>query len=76
MHDLACLFRGATQAQPDLLLEAGASYRSGRRGDLGREMVWWLARRHAGMTLRQLGEKAGRTDYAPVGMELKRYEFK
>ena len=47
-----------------------------RRGDSGREMVWWLARRHAGMTLRELGEKAGRTDYAAVGMALKRYELK
>ena len=47
-----------------------------RRGDSGREMVWWLARRHAGMTLRELGEKAGRADYAAVGMALKRYELK
>jgi len=76
MHDLACLFRGATQAQPDLLLEAGASYRSGRRRASGREIVWWPARRPAGMTLRQLGEKAGRADYAAVGMVLKRYELK
>ena len=47
-----------------------------RRGDSGREMVWWMARLHAGMTLRELGEKAGRADYAAVGMALKRYELK
>ena len=47
-----------------------------RRGDSGREMVWWMARLHAGMTLRELGEKAGRTDYAPGRMALKRYELK
>jgi len=47
-----------------------------RRGDSGREMVWWLARRHAGMTLRELGEKAGRADYAAVTLALKRYELK
>ena len=29
-----------------------------------------------GMTLRQLGEKAGRTDDAPGRMALKRYELK
>jgi len=40
------------------------------------EMVWWLARRPAGMTLRVLGDKAGRTDYSAVGMALKRYELK
>jgi len=39
-------------------------------------MVWWLARRHAGMRLRELGEKAGLTDYAALGMALKHYELK
>ena len=28
------------------------------------------------MTLRVLGDKAGRTDYSAVGMALKRYELK
>ena len=45
-------------------------------GDPSREMVWWLARRHAGMTLAQLGAQAGPTDYAAVAMALKRFESK
>ena len=47
-----------------------------RRGDPGREMVFWLARRHTGMTLGQLGERAGAADYAAVAMALKRFELK
>lgn len=47
-----------------------------RRGDPGREMVFWLARRHAGMTLGQLGERAGGADYAAVAMALRRFEWK
>ena len=47
-----------------------------RRGDPGREMVLWLARRHSGMTLRQLGERAGPADYAAVAMALRRFESK
>jgi REP element-mobilizing transposase RayT len=49
---------------------------SQRRGDPGREMVWWLARRHSGLTLRELGQKAGAADYAAVGMALSRFESK
>jgi REP element-mobilizing transposase RayT len=45
-----------------------------RKGDWGREMVWWLARRNCGMTLAQLGERAGGVDYAAVGMALSRFE--
>jgi chromosomal replication initiation ATPase DnaA len=45
-------------------------------GDPGREMVLWLARHHAGMTLAQLGERSGATDYAAVAMALKRFELK
>jgi putative transposase len=47
-----------------------------RRGDPGREMVFWLARRHTGMTLAQLGERAGAADYAAVAMALRRFELK
>ena len=45
-----------------------------RRGDTGREMVWWLARRHCGLTLGELGQRAGGVDYAAVGMALSRFE--
>ena len=47
-----------------------------RRGDPGRDMVWWLARRHSGLTVRELGEKSGAADYAAVGMALSPYESK
>ncbi len=47
-----------------------------RRGDPSREMVLWLARRHTAMTLGQLGERAGPTDYAAIAMALKRFELK
>jgi REP element-mobilizing transposase RayT len=47
-----------------------------RHGDPGREMVLWLARRHAGMTLGQLGARAGGADYAAVAMALRRFESK
>jgi hypothetical protein len=49
---------------------------SKRRGDSGRELVWWLARRHCGLTLGELGERAGGVDYAAVGMALSRFESK
>jgi chromosomal replication initiation ATPase DnaA len=39
-------------------------------------MVLWLARRHTAMTLGQLGERAGPTDYAAIAMALKRFELK
>ena len=45
-------------------------------GDPSREVVWWLARRHAGLPLAQLGAEAGPTDYAAVAMALKRFESK
>ena len=49
---------------------------STRKGDPGRELVWWLARRHCGLTLGELGQKAGGVDYAAVGMALRRFELK
>jgi len=39
-------------------------------------MILWLARRHTGMTLAQLGERAGAADYAAVAMALRRFELK
>jgi hypothetical protein len=47
-----------------------------RRGDPGRDMVWWLARRHSGLTVRELGEKSGAADCAAVGIALSPYESK
>ena len=41
-----------------------------RHGDPGREMVFWLARRHAGMTLGQLGARAQRLCRRRDGSEM------
>ena len=45
-----------------------------RKGDTGRDVVMWVARRHGGYKLRELAEKAGGVDYTAVSMALKRLE--
>jgi REP element-mobilizing transposase RayT len=47
---------------------------AGRHGDWGRDLVLWLARRHAGMTLKELGEKAGGMDYSAVSEAVRRFD--
>jgi hypothetical protein len=49
---------------------------SDRYGDWGRDMAFWVARRRAGMTLTQLGEKAGGLDYSAVSEAIRRFEHK
>lgn len=44
------------------------------RGDWGRAAVCYLSRKHAGLTLREIGKAAGGIDYAAVCMMLKRFE--
>jgi len=46
----------------------------GKRGDWGRPLVLWLARRFCGLTLRELGEGAGGMDYAAVSVMLRRFD--
>jgi chromosomal replication initiation ATPase DnaA len=45
-----------------------------RKGDTGRDVVMWVARRHGGYKLRDLAEKAGGVDYTAISMALKRLE--
>ena len=45
-----------------------------RRGDVGKAIVFRLARQYCGMTLRELGEKVGGLDYAAVSDLIRRYE--
>lgn len=45
-----------------------------RHGDARKWVVLWLARRHTGMTLSELGQLAGARDYAAVGIGLRRLE--
>jgi len=47
-----------------------------RRGDWGRPMVMWLARRYCGLTLREIGDQMGAMDYAAVSIALKRWEIR
>ena len=44
------------------------------RGDWGRAAICYLSRKHAGLTLREIGEAAGGMDYAAVSMMLKRFK--
>jgi REP element-mobilizing transposase RayT len=44
-----------------------------RHGDKRRDLVLWVARRHTGLTLAELGRKAGGMDYAAVTMAVRRF---
>ncbi|HOW97387.1 MAG TPA: transposase [Kiritimatiellia bacterium] len=43
-----------------------------RRGDEGRDLALWLARKHCRMTLKALGDKAGGMDYLAVSKAVSR----
>jgi hypothetical protein len=45
-----------------------------RRGDMGRDLALWTARRCCGLTLGELGRKAGNMDYSAVSMAIRRFE--
>jgi len=45
-----------------------------RRGDCGRAVVFRLARRYCGMSLKEIGVAAGGIDYAAVSDRVRRYE--
>lgn len=45
-----------------------------RRGDCGKAVVFRLARRYCGMTLKEVGMEAGGVDYAAVSDRIRRYE--
>lgn len=44
-----------------------------RHGDKRRDLVLWVARRHTGLTLAELGRRAGGMDYAAVTMAVNRF---
>jgi chromosomal replication initiation ATPase DnaA len=46
----------------------------GKRGDWGRDLVWYVGRKLGGMSLKTLGEQAGGSDYATVSAAVKRME--
>lgn len=45
-----------------------------RHGDWGRDAVLWLARKHCGMTLKELGAAVGGVDYVTVCTAVRRLE--
>lgn len=45
-----------------------------RHGDVGRAVVFRLARQYCGMTLKEIGNQAGKLDYAAVSDLIRRYE--
>ncbi|HMP74292.1 MAG TPA: transposase [Kiritimatiellia bacterium] len=45
-----------------------------RHGDWGRDLALWIARRRGGMTLRELGEKAGGMDYSAVSEAIRQFD--
>ena len=45
-----------------------------RHGDWGRDLGLYLARKHGGMKLKELGESVGGMDYASVSATVKRFE--
>jgi hypothetical protein len=47
-----------------------------RHGDVWRDVVLWSARRHGGLTLEEIGERAGGVDYAAVSVAIKRLELR
>lgn len=49
---------------------------STERGDWGKPLAMWLARRYGGLRLREIGEMIGGADYAAVSIALKRFEQK
>lgn len=45
-----------------------------RRKDWGRDLVFWLGQRQAGLTLKKLAELGGGLDYTTVGYGIKQIE--
>jgi REP element-mobilizing transposase RayT len=45
-----------------------------RRGDWGRDLAWWIGRRHCGLTLGELGEEAGGVADRAVGIAIARMD--
>ncbi|OGV61757.1 MAG: hypothetical protein A2283_23820 [Lentisphaerae bacterium RIFOXYA12_FULL_48_11] len=48
---------------------------SQKYGDLGRDLVLYLARKRSGLTLRQIGDELGGMDYKAVGKAVQRFEL-
>jgi len=68
-------FENVVGVVEDLKGEAREAFMD-RRGDWGRALVLHLARRFCGLTLRELGERVGGTDYAAVSIMLKRFDLR
>lgn len=71
--DEAISFETVVAAVEKAKSEAWKTFRD-KHGDEGRDLVFHLARRHSGLTLRQIGEKAGGLDYVAVSNAVRRFE--
>ena len=49
---------------------------SERRGEWGRDLALWAARRYSGLMLAELGRQAGGLDYTAVAMAVKRFDLR
>jgi hypothetical protein len=67
----ALAFESIVAATERVKGESWAAFRD-RRGDAGRDIVLWLARRHCGLTLPALGAKAGGIDYLAASKAISR----
>jgi REP element-mobilizing transposase RayT len=47
-----------------------------RRGDVNRDLVMYLARQRSGMTLKEIGERAGGLEYKAVDKAIKRFQVR
>lgn len=68
-----CRFEDVVRAVEQMKGEKWDEFKS-TRGDWGRPLVLWAARRYTGQTLSQIGQLAGGMDYGAVAMMLKRFE--
>ena len=69
------IVRGIVRIVEHLRKEDYATFMS-LRGDWGRPLLLWAARRYAGMTLKEVGKAADGMDYTAVAMAIKRFERK
>ena len=66
-HDHLLLGNGIVRIVERLKKAEGDDFRD-KRGDPGRDVVLWAARRYGGVPLRELGHRAGGMDYSAVAV--------
>lgn len=67
-----CAFEKVVCAVEELKAEKWEDFQ-GQRGDWGKGLVLWGVRQFSGLTLAQIGRKAGGMDYTAVAMAMTRF---